>query len=620
MRPAGGPAGLAILALPDVLQTYITLFNDEARMSFNRMLLSRMRLFVYLIIVTVLFVQCRSHKVVTGVNDFGELSGVEKFEYEYSLNEGIKHKLLGDLPRALYFFKRCIEIFPLSDVSYYELANIYFMAGEINFALDFSRMALKLDPGNLYYYQQTALIMREAGMHRDAIAVYRTAVDRFPEEIELKFTLAGFLARDKQFKEALDVYNSLEKSVGIDERISLPRERIYMEMGEFEKASLEITRLIEKFPGEARYYGILAELYISLAMFDEAQECYDKLFQMDPENGMGQISISEFYMNTGRVNEALIYLKSAFRNPGLDLDEKVRFLKAVMHANVFSGNSVEDLVLLGEILHEEYPGQGMVKAVLSDIYLNSGDYTRAQVLLNELYSVYGNNPVFAEQLIGIVSFSEDHARVAELGKEMIERFPKSIMIHYFTGFANYMNGNTQEAIRILTRALEIDDKTGDFTSMIYSTLGDLYNDVNNFAESDRYFKMAIALDSNVITLNNYAYYLALREEDLDTALRYSNIAIREEPENASFLDTYAWVLYKLKKYEEAEFYISLAFRNGGNERFEIVKHYAAILIELQRYNEAIDYLKNAAELAGEEEIQHLDMYFRKIEERLQRTY
>ncbi len=568
-------------------------------------------------IIPVLFTQCISQRPPGEISDFDRLSDIQKFEYEYSLNEGIKYKLLGDLPRAVYFFERCLAIYPYSDVSFYELSNIYLSVNEIDQSLENARKAIEINPGNLWYYSLLSQILREASKYDEAISVYKKAASRFPDEIDLRFTLAAMLVINNQFAEALELYSELEKTTGIDERISLSREHIYMEKGEFEKAHNEMNRLIEHFPGEPRYYGILAELYSSIGMFDEALECYNRIFEIDPENGMAQISVAEFFLIRGMQTEAIYYLKSAFSNPHLGYNEKIQFFSTLIMDNMFSPQFDVQVIELGEILRQQYPDQDMTSVVMIEFFLNTGDHQEAGRLLYDLYSANRGNIAYAEKLIGITSYSGDYQKVIELSREMIPEFPESATVLYFGGIANHMLGHSDVAVEMLNQSLQIDGPDNIFTSHVYSYLGDIYNAKQDYTNSDKYFNLALAIDSNIITLNNYAYYLSLRDENLETALKYSFTTIREEPDNASFLDTYAWILYKLGQYEEAEKYIELAYINGGDKSFEITKHYAAILIMLKKYEDAERYLNLAADLGEENDIKKLDLYIEKLKEKKQ---
>jgi tetratricopeptide (TPR) repeat protein len=546
--------------------------------------------------------QCSTKHVISGKDDYYMLDDLKKFEYEYSLHEGIKYKLLGDLQKSVFFFKRCLELFPFSDVSYFELSNLFYVAGEIDNAIFFAGKALEIDQGNIWYYYQLARFYREAKDYRKAIDVYENAIVNFPDKHDLYFELAAMYSSESEFQAALSVYDKLEKLIGTDERISLPREHIYMETGEFEKAYFEIQNLITRYPGEARYYGILAELYSSMQMYSEALESYKKLFELDPENGMAQLSISDFYIQRGKFDDAMYYLRAAFRNPGLEYSDKVQVYSALVQDYSLIENYHDKIEQLGLILIENYPERIMAKAIICELYIYTGEYARASDLLYELYKSAPDNQGFAEQLIAVTSFNEDHMKTIELGRSMINSFPGSGSIHYFLGIAYHNTDETDLAIKTFENALNAEGINQEMKIMVLLYLADLYNQIKDFKKSDRFFERILEIDNtNLIAMNNYAYYLALREERLDLAKEYSFRTVEKSPDNASYLDTYAWILYKLGHYEDALFYIELSYRNGGENSYDIVKHYGEILLKLGKFEEALEFLVKARELSADPE-------------------
>jgi tetratricopeptide (TPR) repeat protein len=568
---------------------------------------------VLLVLTSLILVQCTPKMVVSSREDYELLDDLKKFEYEYSLHEGIKFKLLGDFPRAVFFLERCIELFPFSDVAYYELSKIYLLAGETEKSLDYAGKALDLVNDNIWYHHHMARLYIETGSNKRAIEVYEAAKSIFPDEIDVYFTLAALYSSEKQYDNALEIYDYLEDLIGVDEKISLPREHIYIEKGEFEKAHTEIQNLIDKNPQEARYYGILAELYTSMQMYKEALDSYKKLFSLDPENGMAQLSVADFYLQRGNFEEARFYLISAFRNQGLDVTEKVSIYSSIVQNKDLIDKHFENIEQLGHLLIEEYPDQNFIKAVMSDMYIYSGEYPKAEKILFGLYTSDPDNSFFAEQYIAVLSFNEKYDEVINIGEELLNKFEKSISIHYFLGVAYYVREETHTAIDIFKNTLQMEGINPEIKIQVLSYLGDLLNTTNDFKSSDEYFEQALEIDANnVYILNNFAYYLALRGEKLEKALEFSRKTISSEPENSSFLDTYAWILYKLGKYEEALIYIEKAYVKGGSESYEITKHYGMILMELDKYPEAIDFLDKARNLT--KDTYEIDIIISKIKQ------
>ena len=102
--------------------------------------------------------------------------------------------------------------------------------------------------------------------------------------------------------------------------------------------------------------------------------------------------------------------------------------------------------------------------------------------------------------------------------------------------------------------------------------------------------------ANIYVLNNYAYYLSLSERNLDKAEQMSEKTIKIEPESSTYLDTYAWVLYKRKNFEKALIFIEKAYKNGGQDNGEIAEHYADILYCNDKKEQAMDLWRMAINL------------------------
>ena len=568
-----------------------------------------------LVMISIWFTQCSPGVVISGREDYNKLDDLKKFEYEYSIHEGIKYRLLGDYARAIYFFTRCIDIFPFSDVAYFELSNIYALADEIDQAVTYAAKTLEIDPRNIWYYYHLARLHRENNDTEKAIGVYEKAVKVFTGDTDLSFTLAALYSSDGHYDDALRVYDRIESIVGVDERVSLSKQRIYMRRGQFEKAHYEINRLISEFPDEARYYGILAEFYGSIGMVNEALESYEKLFEFDPENGIAQLSVAEFYIAEDRFNDAVDYLTAAFMNPGVDFNEKIEILSAITSDSGLAANYTNQIGQLGEFLMDEYPGESLPAVVMADFYISLGLYEKASARLYELYKNDPENRVFAEKLIGVISYKENYKDVISIGEEIIEVFPESFMIPFFLGVAYFMNDKPEPAIGVFEKAIETEEIDAEMEGIIYSYLGDLYHRLVDYQKSDYYFEKSLNIDrDNLVALNNHAYYLALRGESLEKALEYSLATIKREPANSSFLDTYAWILYKLGRYEDSLVYIELAYEKNGSESYEIIKHFGQILIKLERFGEAEYFLNKARELTDDQ--QEVDQIIIKVKEKL----
>jgi len=144
----------------------------------------------------------------------------------------------------------------------------------------------------------------------------------------------------------------------------------------------------------------------------------------------------------------------------------------------------------------------------------------------------------------------------------------------------------------------------------YSTLGDTYNELENYdASYDAYDKALVLNPENSVVLNNYAYYLSLRSVNLDKAAAMAKSSVEIDPYNHNNLDTYAWVLYKQGKYEEALEWINKAYNNGGDTSGVVLEHFGDIYYKMDKKDEAINYWKQAKKRKD-----HSDLLDKKIKD------
>ena len=104
--------------------------------------------------------------------------------------------------------------------------------------------------------------------------------------------------------------------------------------------------------------------------------------------------------------------------------------------------------------------------------------------------------------------------------------------------------------------------------------------------------------SNIGALNNYAYYLSVERRNLDKAEEMSYKTVKAEPDNATYLDTYAWILFEKGNYAEARLYIDDAMKSDGGKSDVIVEH-CGVIFYLSGYGDkALEYWNQALMLGS----------------------
>ena len=125
--------------------------------------------------------------------------------------------------------------------------------------------------------------------------------------------------------------------------------------------------------------------------------------------------------------------------------------------------------------------------------------------------------------------------------------------------------------------------------------GDILHSMNKAEEAYAAYDSCLNINPNEIScLNNYAYYLSEENRDLKRAEQMSYKTITAEPENTTYLDTYAWILYMQKRYEEARIYIDQALKNDSTETSSVIwEHAGDIYIRLGLKSDASNYWQKA---------------------------
>ena len=128
----------------------------------------------------------------------------------------------------------------------------------------------------------------------------------------------------------------------------------------------------------------------------------------------------------------------------------------------------------------------------------------------------------------------------------------------------------------------------------YAALGDLYYETGTPSKAFRYYEKALKISpDNTHVLNNYAYFLGLKEKNLSKALKMSRKTIDLEPDNATFLDTYGWLLYLNGEYEASRRILKQAINYGGKSNAVMLDHYAEALYAVGEHDLAMLYWKDA---------------------------
>jgi tetratricopeptide (TPR) repeat protein len=529
-----------------------------------------------------------------------ELSEQDIIKRKSAFMEANKAKILGNPELAAANYKKVLEIDPNHNASMYELSRIYLYQGRAEDAILLMEQAIQLNPYNEWYQLFMAELYRSTQQYEMVVVVFQNLIKYQPEKYDYYYDLALSYIILGEYNKAVGAYNDLENLVGVNEDISLQKQKLYLNMGKPKKALEEIEKLVDKNPSNSRYLQILAESYITLGEDKKALETYQKIAAIDPENPYIHISLSDYYRLAGDELMAFEELKLGFANPQLDIDSKVQILLTYYSIDQFYNDKKEQAFELAEILAETHPESTKAKSIYGDLLFRNGQSEEAyQVFLGVVETDKSNYSVW-EQIMFIQNELNKTDALIETSSEVMELFPMQPLPYLFNGFANSRNKNYETALGSLETGSKLVVDNNALRAQFYSSMGDTYNLIKDYKKSDESYEKALKIKpDDAYVLNNYSYYLSLRNENLDKAVEMAKKAKEIDPDNPSFQDTYGWALYKLGEYEEAEKWIKKAIGHEEEDSAVLLEHYGDVLYKLGRKDEALQYWQMAKDNGGE---------------------
>jgi tetratricopeptide (TPR) repeat protein len=508
-----------------------------------------------------------------------------------------KQKMLGNLDEAAVLFHQCIKIDVTHAASHYELANILYKRGELQDALPFARRARQIDPGNEWYNLFEADILLNLGDAKSAILVYEALLKRYPDKVEILYELANAQLMTNRPEEAIRVYNRLEERLGVSEEISIQKEKIYLGLNRLKDAVAELEKLIAAFPGEQRYMGMLAEVYVANDMEDKAFQVYERMLANDAEDPILRLNLAEYYKRKGNFDRSFQELRQAFASPGLGIDQKIQVLVSYYTITDNDKRLLPQAFELLELTTKAHPEDAKGFAMTADFLYREKRLEEAREFFYSTVRLDSSRSAVWSQLVQVSYELADHKAMQRDSETALELFPNQGVFYLFNGIALNAQKKHKQAADVLSQGeLFVKSDTYLYVQLL-SVLADANNSLKNYRASDEAFDKALYRDPmNALILNNYSYFLSLRKERLDKAeemSRRSNVLRSEQP---SYQDTYAWILYQQEKYAEALEWIDKAIANGGGRSGTIVEHRGDILFRLGRKDEAMTEWKKAKEL------------------------
>ncbi|MCD8135242.1 MAG: tetratricopeptide repeat protein [Parabacteroides gordonii] len=533
-----------------------------------------------------------------------ELNAAQQRKFDYFFYEGLNLKTAGKFDAAFDAFNHCLAIDSTAAPVLYELSSLYIQLNRPEKAVDMLKRAVANSADNFTYRMALATISRNLGMYGEAAEEYEKLLKAYPGKPELNYYLAEALTQEGEIGQAIDAYNALESSIGMNEALSMQKYKLYNSLEQSDAAFKEIEKLAAKYPMEARYQIILGDLHLEKNDTIKARAYYDKAHEIDPANPYYIVSMVNYYEATGNKDAAEEQIRTALVNEKLDVDTKVGILSRYILKLQQTQKDTDSSNALFQTLLEQHPEDTELKQMYGSLLLSQGKTDEARFQFQLITEMEPENTGAWQQLLNMSLKAEDIPEVIRICTKCQELFPDAPEYYFYLGIAYYQQEKYQEALNTYYAGIDIiPAENPRLKSDFYGQIGDIYYQMKQMDQTYKAYDEALKYnDNNIVVLNNYAYFLSLDKKDLKKAERMSAQCIKLEPDNATYLDTYAWIFFVQGNYTLAKIYIESALEKDKTKSAELVDHYGDILYMTGDKDKAVEQWKKARELGKESEV------------------
>lgn len=511
--------------------------------------------------------------------------------------EGTKHMNLGDLEKSFFYFQKSLEFQPEEAAIHYKIAEVFTKANQADKALPFAEKAVELDPENKYFSLMIAEIYSNLNQPLKAAEILDRLTADGESNQQYNLDLASIYLNAGEFDKALVVLDRAEEYYGVMEPITVQKQRIYLRKNQLDSAIAEGENLIEARPGNPGFVLSLVEILYNNNRADDALNLIQGEIEKYPNQPELQMAAHSLLKEKGAISESNAFLFSAFKNTELDPEVKARAFEGIL-TEIKTPERELILDSLAKYMVDFSSESATIYQALGKRAEMNGNQEKSITLYKQSLAIQPKNREILEKVI-LGSFGEnaDFEEVERFTVMGVDEFPENQEFWFYDGVVKSARQKDSLAVLSLKRALELNDgQNPQLDQVAFGSLGSSFYNLNEKDSAFFYFEKALKLNPNdEQVLNNYAYFLSLEKKDLEKAKSMSEKVVKRFPNNGTFLDTHAWVLFQMGDYEGAKKYMNLAIENESEPSGVMLEHYGDILYHLGQKSEAISFWKKAAD-------------------------
>ncbi len=511
--------------------------------------------------------------------------------------EAICERAKGNNDAAFDLLRRCVEIDSTKSEAYYYLAQYYGALKQKDRAIVCIEKAAALEPLNSTYQETLANAYINMRQYDKAAEVLETLYDKHKDRDDVLGVLIQLYEEQHDYEAAIKTLTKLETMEGKSERLSYAKSNFYTQLGDKKAAIAEMKNLADQYPNDQNYRGLYANTLFVNGQKKKALEIYDDILRIEPENRNALMALLAYEKDEGDPDKADALTERVLLSKNVTSQDRIMLMRQeIGKSEQEGGDSTRVLYLFRRML--EQPQMDADVAILCATYMNLKKMPNDTIsaVLDQVLKVAPDNAAARLQLVSYAWQAEDMPRIISLCQDARQYNPDEMAFYYYQGIAYYKQEKLDEALNAFQNGISVISQQSDpdIVSDFYAVMGDVLHqkglDKEAFAAYDSCLQWK---DDNYGCLNNYAYYLSEKEILLDKAEQMSYRTIKAEPKNATYLDTYAWILFKQERYAEAKIYIDQTLQCDSDTSAVLLEHAGDIYYHNGNREQALSYWQQA---------------------------
>ena len=518
--------------------------------------------------------------------------------YNYFFLEALRQQDMGNLTAAFELLRHARELNPQAPEVYYQLAAYYVDMKNDAVAREYFEKAAALDPENSAYQEKLGKLYVTQKDYPNAIKAFERLYESNKTRSGVLQLLYQLYGSQNDYKMMVRTLERLETVEGTNEQISLSKMQIYEQMGEKRKEYDELKALVDSHPLDLNYRVMFGNWLLQNGKKKEALQKYRDVLKEDPDNALAKVSLMDYYNSIGDKANVKTIIEELLLSSKTEKDVKLELLRQVITSSQKDNtpDSTEVMRLFSVAL--SVPQEDADLLMLKAAYMSLRKMPQAEIdrVYEQAIEVEPDNSRARIALIQSIWKTEDYDKVIAICRPAIEYNPDEMAFYYFQGMAQFQKHDSDAALTTFQKGVgQIKpDSNPDIVSDFYGIMGDILHEKGRNDEAFQAYDSCLQWKpDNVAALNNYAYYLSVENKNLTKAEQMSYKTIKAEPNNSTYLDTYAWILFQQKRYEEAKIYIEQAIRNDSTLSNVVKEHAGDIYAQTGDMEKALEFWQQA---------------------------